>query len=309
MKKVAVLISTYNGAQFLNQQLRSIVNQSFQDFRIFIRDDGSTDQSFAIINKFAEHYPQKVIILPRSENIGIRLSFEQLMLFAKDQCDLFFFSDQDDIWHERKLEILLSNYYTIKDAEKTPVMLFSDMNLSQEGKIKTAFYSKIPFFKRTIKANQLNRGYISGCLMLFNKACCESYFTFPRIWLHDHHIFMIARLFGRIVFVAEPFITHEIHSTNAIGHRLRESKLSLIKTMLRFTFNNHGYRQIILNSYFQMIEGYSCPENKKLLVQNKFYSLIEVQNLNYWKRKVWYFKHFLPFRQGYLNGIVELICI
>ncbi|CYV61635.1 polysaccharide biosynthesis protein/ rhamnosyl transferase [Streptococcus suis] len=95
--KVNILMSTYNGQQFLAEQIRSIQEQTYTDWTLFIRDDGSSDRTRELIKDFVEQ-DQRIhfIDVETDENLGVIKSFHRLVHY--DTADFYFFSDQDDIW-------------------------------------------------------------------------------------------------------------------------------------------------------------------------------------------------------------------
>jgi len=100
MKLVNVLMSTYNGHKYIREQIDSILNQTYQDIKLYIRDDGSTDNTIQIIQEYVNN--PKVIII-KGKNIGYGSSFMQLLSIANEG-DFWAFSDQDDVWEKDKLE-------------------------------------------------------------------------------------------------------------------------------------------------------------------------------------------------------------
>lgn len=100
-QKVQVLMSTYNGERFLQEQIESILNQSWKNLDILIRDDGSRDQTREILKDYSEKYSNVYIFL--EENCGVARSFFELL--KKSDADYVAFCDQDDIWMEQKIEI------------------------------------------------------------------------------------------------------------------------------------------------------------------------------------------------------------
>ncbi|MGX7199738.1 glycosyltransferase [Enterococcus nangangensis] len=101
MKKVAVLMSTYNGEKYLEEQLKSILNQSYPKVKIYIRDDGSTDGTINILKKYAQNNSN--IRVELGENVGYPKCFYKLTNKLFDE-DYFMFSDQDDQWLPDKIE-------------------------------------------------------------------------------------------------------------------------------------------------------------------------------------------------------------
>ena len=121
---IDILLSTYNGEKFLEAQLDSILKQSYQDYNILIRDDGSSDNTISILNSYKENYPQKIFLIDNeNKNLGSTGSF--LTLLNHSRADLIFFCDQDDVWHSKKISLMLNFYnLNISDKEK-PILIHS----------------------------------------------------------------------------------------------------------------------------------------------------------------------------------------
>ena len=103
--KVAVLLSTYNGEKYIRCQLESILNQRLdREFSIFVRDDGSNDNTVQILESYNDHR----IVITRGNNLGANRSFLELIKKDKSlpsEYEFFSFADQDDQWHLDKLQI------------------------------------------------------------------------------------------------------------------------------------------------------------------------------------------------------------
>lgn len=99
---IAILMATYNGENFISQQLDSIVSQSFCDWELFIRDDGSTDNTIAIIKEYENTYPNIHYIEDDLGSLGTRDQFLHLMKIV--DAEYYMFCDQDDKWFEDKIE-------------------------------------------------------------------------------------------------------------------------------------------------------------------------------------------------------------
>src|SRR5688500_7063988 len=103
---VSVVLPTFNGEQFLAEQLQSIVGQTFSDFELLIVDDGSFDVSREIARRFA-HEDSRVRLLPSRGNRGQKARLIELI--AASKAPLIAISDQDDVWDKWKLERLASS--------------------------------------------------------------------------------------------------------------------------------------------------------------------------------------------------------
>lgn len=124
--KVNILLSTYNGEQFLAEQIQSIQEQSFQDWKLLIRDDGSTDKTREIIAAFvAQDSRIHWVNENESINLGVIKSFHRLV--QEEQADVYFFSDQDDVWLPNKLERSLAEAH--KYPFELPLMVYMDLTV------------------------------------------------------------------------------------------------------------------------------------------------------------------------------------
>ena len=122
--KINIVMSTYNGEQFLAEQIDSIQQQTFKDWQLLIRDDGSSDQTPEIIKSFVAQDPRIVFINEHDrENFGVIKNF--FTLIKHDKADYYFFSDQDDVWLEDKLETMLAAARQYPD--QLPLMVYTDL--------------------------------------------------------------------------------------------------------------------------------------------------------------------------------------
>lgn len=131
MKKIAVIMATYNGADFIKEQIQSI-KQSFEfcqidlDYTIIIRDDGSTDETINIINNFIlSEVP--ICLVNDGESLGFKKSFLKLIDRVNKKFDIVFFSDQDDIWRQDKVEKFLTAFNMLNNYR--PCAVYSDLRM------------------------------------------------------------------------------------------------------------------------------------------------------------------------------------
>ena len=125
-KKVAVIMSTYNGEKFIREQLDSILNQTYKNIEIVVRDDGSSDGTVAIIKEYMQKYPN--IVLHEGENLGFIKSFFELLNLA--DADYYSYADQDDVWLENKIELAVNS---LKQLDETkPNMAFGNSDYYNE---------------------------------------------------------------------------------------------------------------------------------------------------------------------------------
>ena len=103
MEKVDILLATYNGEKYIREQIDSILNQTYKEFRLLISDDGSTDGTRDILNEYKAK-DDRIEIFMQEENLGVVKNFE--FLLKKVEAKYYMFSDQDDIWKDEKIVLI-----------------------------------------------------------------------------------------------------------------------------------------------------------------------------------------------------------
>jgi len=228
--KVAILLSIYNGEKFLPAQLESLVAQSYQNFVVVIRDDGSKDKSFDLVVRFAERYPEKFLVLPQdSENLGASKGFSYLMQYTLShykklglESAYMMFCDQDDQWFESKVETQLTAMLAAEQkGGSKPLLVHSDLEVVSETGALIA-PSLIAFQGLEIQRNKFPNLVISnlvtGCTALINQALAEKCLPVPdRAIMHDWWLAITAAAFGDIIFLDQPLIHYRQHQNNTIG--------------------------------------------------------------------------------------------
>lgn len=124
LKTVTVLLSTYNGEKFLEEQLQSLIQQKNVEVRILVRDDGSTDGTVSILDRWKN---DRLLNWYTGDNVGAGKSFVDL-LFKVPQSDYYAFCDQDDVWLPNKLELSLLKMEQCESIHlDKPIIIHTDM--------------------------------------------------------------------------------------------------------------------------------------------------------------------------------------
>ena len=216
--KVNILMSTYNGQQFLAEQIRSIQEQSYTDWTLFIRDDGSSDNTKEILKDF-EHQDSRIHLIDsdKSDNLGVIKSFHKLV--NHDRADYYFFSDQDDVWLPNKLEL------SLKEAQNyladLPLMVYMDLKVvNQDLKIMTESMVKSQsHHANTELVQELTENTVTGGVAMINHALAEMWQETDEILMHDWYLALLASAFGNLVFIDQPGELYRQHSDNVLGAR------------------------------------------------------------------------------------------
>lgn len=232
MKTVDILLATYNGEQYLVEQIESILNQTYKDFRLLISDDCSTDNTKQIIKDY-EKKDKRIQVFFQEKNVGVVQNFEFLM--KKVESDYFMFSDQDDIWKENKIEMTLNKIQltnanlVYSDLE----VVDSDLNITFESywKLK-GIYHKIKKYNN-FKSLYLNN-FVTGCTIIAKKDLIEKVLPLPKTSkyvLHDYWISLIASQEGNIEYVEESLIKYRQHKNNKVGSKKKSDTIEKFEEM------------------------------------------------------------------------------
>ena len=125
---VNVLMCTYNGEKYIKEQIDSILNQTHEDLCLYIRDDGSTDQTLEIIAEYERNNPGRVVVMDPLKHLGYPDCFWDILARCP-KADYYAFSDQDDVWDERKLECAVELLGSSFDATKKPLLFIHDYEI------------------------------------------------------------------------------------------------------------------------------------------------------------------------------------
>lgn len=263
MKKVHVLLSTYNGQNYIAQQLDSILNQQGVILTCLIRDDGSTDNTLSIIYKYLEKYEN--ITLISEQNIGYKASFRKLVELASDEYDYYAFSDQDDVWEIDKLknaiELIEKNMLNKPDM---PVLYYSNCTLVNRDLSCLGLLHKNTNFIPNSKLQALVQGYVHGCTMVFSKSAKKEIckYTPKNEYAHDFWIPLVLLFIGHIIYDDNSYILYRQHDSNAFGGKSPFKKV--IRNRLSQFSKGNFYSRLIID----LLEGYSdfiSPNDQLLL--------------------------------------------
>tara|TARA_B110001469_G_scaffold126247_1_gene143419 strand:- start:3626 stop:4603 length:978 start_codon:yes stop_codon:yes gene_type:complete len=218
-------MATYNGAQYIKQQIESIINQTHKNIEIIIQDDGSTDDTVPILETYAAT-DDRIRIIRNEKNLGINQNFYELIKKASGQ--FIAISDQDDIWDLNKLEILLKE---IGGAS----LIYTDSTLinSEGGKIGRTILQHLghqPKYGRLI-TNLFEKNTISGHACMF-KSCIKQtilklrYKNFGEHFMYDQLIGTVASFAAGVKYHNTPLTLHRIHNSNSCNTLSTSKELS-----------------------------------------------------------------------------------
>ena len=218
-------MATYNGAEFLTEQIESIINQTHQNWTLFIHDDGSTDDTVAISKAYASRYAQKIVFIDDGVKCGgAKENFTHLLNSIDDRYDYVMFSDQDDVWLEHKIEKTLALMLETECGEmKKPMLVHTDL-IVVDSELNTISPSMRASQKLDVsKQNNIQKmcadSIVSGCTMMINAALVELGRSIPdEAIMHDTWIPLVAlKNGGTIAYLAEGTLLYRQHGGNTEG--------------------------------------------------------------------------------------------
>lgn len=268
LPSLSIAMATYNGEKFLEQQIDSILEQSYQDFELIICDDMSTDNTLNIIDTYINKYPN-IKLYKNTHRLGLVKNFEKVINLCKGK--YIALSDQDDIWKKNKLEILMNKMRQTEQAETSaPIMVHSDLKMINEEN-KTIENSYFEFRNYTL-TNTKNLNHILGpCgvmgnTILMNKALKKHILPFPGdVIVHDYWIALINEVYGKRITVDQPLVNYRIHKTNLSNslHSLNNNDLSTNIFHANLPYRGIG-REKLLSTF---IHNHTVPHNDLELIK------------------------------------------
>lgn len=226
--KVNILMATYNGEKFLAQQIESIQKQTFKEWNLLIRDDGSSDKTCDIIRNFtAKDSRIRFINENEHHNLGVIKSFFTLVNY--EVADFYFFSDQDDVWLPEKLSVSLEA--AKHKASYVPLLVYTDLkvvnqelNILQDSMIRAQSHHA-----NTTLLPELTENTVTGGTMMINHALAEKWFTPNDILMHDWFLALLAASLGEIIYLDLPTQLYRQHDNNVLGARTMDKRFKILR--------------------------------------------------------------------------------
>lgn len=223
---VAIMLATYNGQKYVKEQICSLINQSYNDWILFIRDDDSTDETKKIIEQFSQKYKEKIVIVDNKEYKagGAKNNFAYLhkWVTSKYEFNYFMFCDQDDVWLPEKIENAFCKIKECEQINDEPILIHTDLIVADD-KLNVIDNSYVRYRSIQYNITSINRmliqNNVTGCTMLWNRKLNDLIgdMTEKSIVMHDWWIALVACLFGRVVFVKKADILYRQHNSNTVG--------------------------------------------------------------------------------------------
>ncbi len=226
--RLSIVMCTYNGAAYLQQQLDSLLVQTRLPDEIVIGDDGSTDATMDILRRFDEHARQvgiQVVLRQNLHNLGYVENFTVGLRQARG--DVFFLCDQDDVWHVEKLARMAAAF----EHDPSLSLLHSDARLvdAQGESLQCSMFEALQLTAQERQAIHaggafevvLRRSFVTGATAALRRELVDLALPVAAEWIHDEWLAAVAAAAGRLDVIEDALIDYRQHDANQIGARKR----------------------------------------------------------------------------------------
>lgn len=261
--KVAILLCTMQGQQFLAEQLNSIATQMHPAWAIWASDDGSDDHTHAILEYYQSHWGEERISIHHGPAEGSTANFLWLTCRADIDADYFAYADQDDVWESDKLERAVEWLHSV--PQHVPA-LYGSRTLLVDSRNQHMGYSPL-FTKPPQFRNALVQNVAGGNTMVFNRAARDLLRRAGenvQAVTHDWWAYMVVTgCGGQVHYDPYPTVRYRQHDNNLIGSNLGwVARAHRIKLLLEGRFKRWIDANVAsLNEIREML----TPENRELL--------------------------------------------
>ena len=223
---VAIVLCTFNGSKYIEALMDSIIVQTYENWELWISDDGSKDNTISVVRQYAEFYLEKIHILPEHAPLGACTNFLKTLTGAQlNEAEYYMFADQDDVWFPDKIEKLVTAMRMEEQSEReeTPLLIHSDCRVTDQNlQTIASSFTEYMGYNQSMKSlpHLLVQNNVVGASVLFNRALRNRIHSVPQsAVMHDHWIALVVAAFGRIGYLPEATYDYRQHAENVIGAR------------------------------------------------------------------------------------------
>lgn len=268
-KKVSVALATYNGEEYLREQLDSLCSQEMLPYEIVASDDCSSDSTIKILMEYMDRL--NIRIIQSENNLGVNKNFERAIRTCSG--DYIMICDQDDIWFPEKIKVSFDRMHSIEEKFGThKPLLVSSGTIPFTGTLPA---EKTINYKDGIVTDTLSfileNVYNQGCTLMFNHTLLEHLKPFPnsfREMPYDYYIALVGTFIGERCHICRPLMFYRNHSHNVFGKAVNYSKKDLIKLKIsNISFSLFKCKQSDMPG-FELVKLWHGNEVKNEIVEN-----------------------------------------
>lgn len=290
---IDILLATYNGARFLPAQIDSILGQTYQDWRLLIRDDGSTDATLEIIDRYAGQHPGRIeVIRDGRPNLGVAGNFSTLM--ERSDADCIMFCDQDDVWLPEKVA---ESHAAMQELElrygsDTPLLVHTNLSVvDQDLKlIHRSFwrYQKLDPERGRSLVSLLVQNVVTGCAAMANRRLKDMALPLPHdVRMHDWWLALVAAAFGCCDYVPRPLVLYRQHGANILGAK-DHGALSVFLSIAASPISILRQKRLILRTTQVQARAFLAIHQEKLspACKDAVMGYAYISEKGFWSRRV-----------------------
>jgi rhamnosyltransferase len=221
---LVVVLSSYNGARFIAEQIESIRQQTRRSWVLLVRDDGSRDDTVRIVETHSAADPRIVLLRDGRGNLGAAASFSALLEHAAGAgAEYVALCDQDDVWRPDKLEreLQLMEEHERMVGRDVPLLVHSDLTVVDQDLriVHPSFVSYQKLGRESVRPLRrlLVQNFVTGCTTVLNRALLRAAVPLPPVVMHDWWLALCAGALGQLLYLAEPTVLYRQHARNTLG--------------------------------------------------------------------------------------------
>lgn len=295
MEQVSIVMASYNGESYIREQIDSIINNTYSDWKLEICDDGSLDGTISIIKEYVEKYPNRIFFHENDKNLGVVQNF--LEGAKRAEGNYIMFADQDDVWLPEKISHTLEKMKEIEQEDtEVPTVVFTDAKVVNERleEIASSFHqiSSLDTGKTDLP-HLLMENKLIGCTMMFNQAVAKLLYELPQnARYHDWWIGLLAASMGRIAYLKEGTLLYRQHGNNEVGAQnffsYVRGRLISLKKQKQALLENQKQAEEFLKIYEQT-EKLSASSKEVLYIFSTF------------SKRGFFYRKWMVWKGGYLK--------
>lgn len=259
---IAILMATFNGSKYIENQILSLQQQTYKNWKLYIQDDGSTDDTLNIIKKIMSYDERINIVSNGKTKQGAGKNF--LSLSENIDSDYAIFCDQDDIWLENKVSdmVAYANSFNLSISVK-PSIVYADGYAFYDNDGEIDFSGISHNHADSLKDFLFFNGGYQGCSILFNRAMISFIKNYKGyIHLHDDIVSLAAHALGHVYFLPKKLMLYRQHSNAVTGTKsFKNSLISKMFSNVNYLLSKKHYN--VKESFYRNYGHLLSPENKK----------------------------------------------
>ena len=309
---IDILMATYNGERYLEEQLMSIENQTWKAWRLIVHDDASTDGTWRILEEFQRrHGASKVVIKKNSPaSGGAKANF--IGLIKESSGRYMMCCDQDDVWHPDKVAETFRRMRQMEQryGKELPLLVHTDLRVVDEAlsEIDPGFHAYMNLRTDGKLNRELIQNQVTGCTVMINKAL-QAYVmkvtNSEPVVMHDHWLALIALVFGRMSYINRATMDYRQHGDNSVG---AQNARSVAYMWRRFLRGKKKFRQDMQDScrqaaYFVQVYTPCIKDEKMIELLNKYSVLYKKNKVN----RIFSFLQYGFWKKGLTRKIMQIV--